>query len=148
MTKRNAERWLKKTNDIAGYCRSSLILRSISISIQYAITYDHPVLWSHYFTELAVSFPSFNGNSYLTHQPIDFSQSTTNRILLSIKTSSPGGTLIYSVSNPLNPFSDFLHLFLEDGFVVYEFACGLGNVFTVRSTLRINTDELMTILVM
>ncbi|XP_072042477.1 protein eyes shut homolog isoform X1 [Amphiura filiformis] len=97
--------------------------------------------------ELAVSFPAFNGNSYLTHQAVDFSQSTTNRLYLSVKTPSTDGTLAYSVSNPSNPVSDFLHLFLDDGFVVYEFSCGLGDVFRVRSTLRVNTDELITILV-
>ena len=31
--------------------------------------------------------------------------------------------------------------------MVYEFSCGFGDVFTVRSTVRVNTDELLPIII-
>ena len=80
-----------------------------------------------YFSEIAVYFPKFTGNSYLEHYMPDISETGTIDLYVTFKTDFESGTILYSSS----PDQNFLHLFIENSMLKYQLSCGGGSVFVV-----------------
>lgn len=95
-------------------------------------------------TERALHFPSFSGDSYLEYAPLDWSTASANSVFLTLKNLATEGSVLYAANQLSN---EFVHLFIQDGRLVYEMSCGLGQVLRVESTVGIATDQLVEVLV-
>uniref|UniRef100_A0A8C2T3U8 Protein eyes shut homolog n=1 Tax=Coturnix japonica TaxID=93934 RepID=A0A8C2T3U8_COTJA len=103
---------------------------------------DCPLHFTGRFCEkdIALFFPSFNGNSYLelpsltsvSQMRTASGQETSNltTLYLTVKTTAPSGTILYTSEK--NFGQQFLHLYLVEGRPTVRFSCGNSqNILTV-----------------
>ncbi|XP_052556852.1 protein eyes shut homolog isoform X1 [Tympanuchus pallidicinctus] len=104
--------------------------------------------------DVALFFPSFNGNSYLelpsltsvSQMRTASGQETSNltTLYLTVKTTAPSGTILYSSEK--NFGDQFLHLYLVEGRPTVRFSCGNSqNILTVSVNQSISKGIFMPI---
>ncbi|XP_023932811.1 protein eyes shut-like [Lingula anatina] len=91
--------------------------------------------------EVVVYFPSFGGNSYLEHAAINVSMATSD-LFLTFKTSHTSGTILFSQSQVSG---SFMHLYVEGGYIKYQFACNHGNILMIDTQVYVATGNLTAV---
>lgn len=83
--------------------------------------------------------PSFNGSSHLRYRGLADTALTWLDVDITFKPNAPDGLILYD-GNRIDGTSDFMALFLEDGYVKFVYDLGTGSAVAI-SNFRIMLGE-------
>lgn len=75
---------------------------------------------------------AFTGPSYLVHNLVN---TTSTIIELKLQTLSQNGVIFYAQIT----FNMYMHLYVQDGFLKFQFSCGVQTMLFSETKYRINT---------
>ncbi|XP_070534046.1 protein eyes shut homolog [Ptychodera flava] len=91
-----------------------------------------------------IQTPAFTGDSYLEYSPLPLSTQTSTVIRVEFQTTAREGSLIYSAgeytNDNLNEPTNFIHLYVEDGVLKYQFSCTIAT-FILDTEVVVNTGQ-------
>lgn len=83
--------------------------------------------------------PSFNGSSYLRYRGLADSALTWLDLEITFKPTAPDGLIVYD-GHRIDGTSDFMALFLDDGYVKFAYDLGTGSAIAT-SDFRLSLSE-------
>jgi len=91
-------------------------------------------------TGINITIPLFGVNSYITYSPISNASITLN-ISLYIRPTADNGLILYNSFSNID-FSEYIYLFIIDGFVEFGYDNGIGSEpVTIRSDIQLQLHE-------